>query len=85
MVRLAALHHQVILPELANIVAQRQSVEILNEAVSHAVVVEVVAGHLSDLLAQVARQPTHPEDHENLLQQVKIAIHRLAIECQGGG
>jgi len=56
LVGLEALDHQVVLPELADVVAQRQPVEVLDQAVAHPVVEEVVARRLADLLAQVARQ-----------------------------
>ena len=78
------LHDQVVFPQLPYVVAQRQGVEVLDQAVAHAVVAEIVTGVLGHLFAQVARKAAHLEDDEHLLQQVKIALDGLAVHCQAG-
>ena len=72
---LEPLDHDVVLPQGAGVVAQGERVEVVDQPVADAVVVEVVAPAPGDLLAQVAAEAEPAVDDVGLLQQVEVALH----------
>ncbi len=68
LVCLAALDEQIIFPQLPNIIAQSQGIEILNQAITYPIIVEVNPGVLGYFLTQISRKAANLENNKDFFQ-----------------